>query len=66
MRTKQTILKHRPMSQPSAYVLSIKVPTDLIAALDQEAQLQCRTRASLIRQTLSDRYRAPIKDAVNS
>lgn len=38
------------------YKLSITLPQDLIDSIDREAQSQYRTRASLIRQTLAEKF----------
>ena len=38
------------------YKLSITLSQELIDAIDREAQSQYRTRASLIRQTLAEKF----------
>lgn len=38
------------------YVLSIKLPVRLIRMIDEKAKVQYRTRASLIRQTLAEKF----------
>lgn len=40
----------------SDYKLSISLPKELIEAIDREAGSQYRTRASLIRQTLAEKF----------
>lgn len=53
------IKKHKPKDESlnaAAYVLSIKLPLHLVKVIDEVAQAQHRTRASLIRQTLADRF----------
>lgn len=38
------------------YKLSITLPQELVDAIDREAESQYRTRASLIRQTLAEKF----------
>jgi len=46
----------KPRRKCQAYILSINLPSDLIAAIDEEARTQYRTRASVIRQALADKF----------
>lgn len=52
--------EHKPMVTPHAkapdYKLSISLPQELIDAMDRIAESQYRTRASLIRQTLAEKF----------
>lgn len=48
------------------HVVALKMAGSLVRAIDTEAEAEGLTRSAIIRRTLLDRYRAPIKDAVNS
>ena len=39
------------------YVLSIKLPSDLVKAIDRVARMQFRTKASLIREVLAKHFK---------
>ena len=50
---KLSLTKH---GQSPDYKLSITLPQELIDAIDREAASQYRTRASLIRQVLAEKF----------
>lgn len=44
-------------AEVSDYVLSIKLPNTLVKAIDHAARAQYRTRASVIRETLAEKFK---------
>lgn len=55
MRTRKPRAKRR--IDDDAYVLSIKLPRHLVAEIDAQADAQSRSMASLIRQTLLEKFK---------
>lgn len=49
--------RKRRRAAGDVYVLSIKLPRTLVEMIDQQADEQARTTASLIRQVLLERFR---------
>lgn len=48
--------KPKPSLKPGEYKLSIVLPQAIIDAIDRVAEAQFRTRASLVRQALAERF----------
>ncbi len=58
MKTRRTQNKKRVGMSDSMTRLSIAIPTDLVETINQEARRNLQTSASLIRQTLAERFRS--------
>lgn len=58
--------RRQRQTETKDHVVCLKLNGSLVEAIDQDAEAEGLTRSAIIRRVLLDRYRAPIKDAVNS